>query len=189
MIWSFNKGHYLVHTKGLRLIQGDNASCDQVPFIFPSVSSILWGVSSILRATAGWCYSTEGQEATSPGNTSLPFQLFIYSFIFFSPPCHHQSQCPVVYSTCNGNGCPWRTGCCWTPCGPGSTSQAWWDKKKNETQMKLHLKEGKAVVWTQKHWQLLVFLARIRSWYDHAVGAWRYAIFAFWVLEQKQKED
>lgn len=121
------------------------------PSFLPSVSSILWGVSSILRATAGWCYSTEGQEATSPGNTSLPFQLFIYLFFFSPLPViisHSVLSCTLPVT---------ETAALEEQVAAGHRANLTrllkpdGARKKKERQMKLPLKEGKAEVWTQKH--------------------------------------
>lgn len=158
------------------------------PSFLPSVSSILWGVSSILRATAGWCYSTEGQEATSPGNTSLPFQLFIF-FIFFSPLpviiSHSVLSCTLPVT---------ETAALEEQVAAGHRANLTRllkpdgaRKKKRETNEAAP--KGRKSRSMNSKTLTVPSLERICSWYDHAVGAWRYAIFAFCILEQKQKED
>lgn len=92
---------------------------------------VLWAVGSIHWAYAGCCYSTEGQEAASCGVTHLCTSSWGVFCSVLPLPCH-ESCCRVVYSTCNENGCPWRTGCCWTPYEPDLTFRAWKKRKKKK---------------------------------------------------------
>ncbi len=175
MDWSFNKEQKLNRTKGSQLIQGDNASCDPL--------CVLAAVMGLFYPTGRLMWRHRRPKATSFGNTFLLFQLFVaVSF----PPCH-QSCCFVVYFTCNGIDCPWRTGCCWTPCGPDLTSQAWWNKKKIGKMM-LHLNgknqnELENLNNSPSHSCQNMFLIRSHCW---SLSVWN---LCFLNLRTKQNTD
>lgn len=157
-----------------------------VPLI---VSSVWLSVSPLLLVNVGWRYSTEGQEATSSRNTSLHFS---WGCSAVSCPPSHQSCLLVVYSTCNGNGCPWRTGCCWTLCEPDLTSQVWKKNKKRKRRRNCEI----TCLNKRKHGgNPLARILKVNSF--PLIFAWicrshcgdmniQYVIFAFWIPEQSR---
>lgn len=62
-----------------------------------------------------------------------------------SSPPRHRSNSLAGYSTCSGNGCPWRTSCCWTRCELDSTSRAWW--RRNEEVKRGHMESQPMIQW------------------------------------------